>query len=647
MNIPIDKDKLLKNKSALFLLIFLFPLIINPWGVSYYEISKLVYLSLFLLITCIWIFVYFIRKKTIELKFNKYVYLFLGFWIVSLILSTVLSIAPNLSFFGSYSRFQGLFSHLLYILFFILFFHFAFDDNFLKKTLKFILGLGIIVSLYAFLQRLGIDFQAFSANEMFTGRTFATFGHPNFLGQFLLLPIWISIFLAKDVKKTNVKYLYILISIVLLMALLTTENRASLLGLGVSFIIFIISVLPLKKIYKGLIGLGIVGGGIAFIALFAPSLRSIGSRFVIWKDSLNVIWENPIWGSGLETFRITIQKFVSPEIYNYENLYDVSDRAHNLLIDITATQGFIGLLVVILVVGALKLTVFKNLKKLNNTYFGIGCFALISILITLMFSFPLINDWIIIYVLIALLLIPVVKFKKKQINLSALTVFISSLLIATLGFANIYTVNVLRADILYSHGIEEFTKFKITDSFQSFNEANKINPFQDEIYYKSGLFFGMLTPDDKNELIDLYIDNAGWFNGNDFQYYIYKGILATNSKDYLNAEEYFKTAAEKAPNNAFLWQNWANKYYMEKDYQRAIEAYNKLIELAPEYWMWTVDIKDRSEDEQRKYRIFFKTVPMFLESIEKLADCYRQLGDEEKAVYYDHFLTIKAAPNNN
>jgi tetratricopeptide (TPR) repeat protein len=178
---------------------------------------------------------------------------------------------------------------------------------------------------------------------------------------------------------------------------------------------------------------------------------------------------------------------------------------------------------------------------------------------------------------------------------------------------------------------------QIEKSLNKFNEAITINPFQDEIHYKAGLFFGLLKGDD----VAKYIESAGWFNGKDFQYNIYKGILASNVKNFENAEDYFVIASEKAPNSAFLWENWGNKYYDEGLYEKAIEAYQKLIKLSPEYWMWTIDIDQRSENEKRNYRIFYKTNPNFLMSIEKLADSYRQLGEVEKGDYYDQFLTIK------
>ena len=616
---------------------------VNPWGFSYYEIPKIVYLTMFLFISVLCIFINLVKNKKIKFRYNKYLYLVLILWFLSLILSTFFSTAPYLSFFGSYTRMQGLFSHLLYLLFFLIFLHLIFDKKFLNKALKMILGVGIFVSLYAFLQRMGIDIYQFSANEIFTGRTFATFGHPNFLGQFLLLPIWIAIFSTKDANNNKNKYLYILSLIILLGALLTTENRASMLGLGFSFIVFILSVLPIRNLYKGLIGTGVIASGVAFILLVAPSLRSINSRFVIWKDSLNTILDNSFIGSGLETFRTVIQKHLSPEIYNYENLLDVSDRAHNILLDTAVTQGLFGLLIFLIVIGALTILFLKNLRLLKDTSFGIGSFALMAVLIAMFFSFPLLTDWIVIYTALALFLVPVVKYKKIKIKLSSLSVFISSLLITSLVFANIYTLNLLRADILYSRGLSEFTNMRIDKSYETFNNAIEINPFQDEIHYKAGLFFGLLNKMN----VDKYIENAGWFNGKDFQYHIYKGVLYSNNNKFDKAEYNFEIAYNKAPNNAFLWENWGNKYYLEGEYKKAIGAYEELIELTPEYWMWTIDIDQRSEDEKRKYRIFYKANPNYLMSIEKLADSYRQSGDNEKADYYDKFLTIKNKAANN
>ncbi|MDA1060841.1 MAG: hypothetical protein O3B47_03540, partial [bacterium] len=59
--------------------------------------------------------------------------------------------------------------------------------------LKALLLIGSLVALHSVLQQFGVLVLSASAMQEFLGRSFGTFGHPNFLGQFLILPIWVGV----------------------------------------------------------------------------------------------------------------------------------------------------------------------------------------------------------------------------------------------------------------------------------------------------------------------------------------------------------------------------------------------------------------------------------------------------------------------
>jgi O-antigen ligase len=102
-----------------------------------------------------------------------------------------------------------------------------------------------LVSLYALLQYLGLDFFLWSETPSVTGRAFSSLGQPNFLGHFLAINIPIIIFsLVFLTKKKFYKFLVFLVLLLNLSALVISLSRAAWLalffGLIFSFLVFLI-----------------------------------------------------------------------------------------------------------------------------------------------------------------------------------------------------------------------------------------------------------------------------------------------------------------------------------------------------------------------------------------------------------------------
>ena len=190
-----------KSLSFLSYLLLFTAIIFNPFGSNPFELIKLHYLSILISLILIIIIFFFIFKKKLRFNFNKIIFLLLSLWGLSLLLSTILSIAPGLSFWGSYSRFQGGFSHIFYILTFIIVYQVYNTQKKQEVFLKALVNIGLIVSIHALLQKIGILTFSQEAIDQFLGRSYSFFGHPNFLGQFLIFPIFASLyFLSKKYK---------------------------------------------------------------------------------------------------------------------------------------------------------------------------------------------------------------------------------------------------------------------------------------------------------------------------------------------------------------------------------------------------------------------------------------------------------------
>lgn len=102
--------------------------------------------------------------------------------LASMVLSTILSIEPALSFWGSYGRRQGLYTSLAYVVIFG-FVALRADESFVRRAVTVLLHTGVAVCLYAFLQALGHDPLAWGIDVV--ARPTSTFGNSGTAAGFI------------------------------------------------------------------------------------------------------------------------------------------------------------------------------------------------------------------------------------------------------------------------------------------------------------------------------------------------------------------------------------------------------------------------------------------------------------------------------
>ena len=178
--------------------------------------------------------------------------------------ATVFSINPYLSLVGTYKRYGGFISTIVYISLFFIIIHFI-DKKRLSALCNVIILTASLASIYGILQHFGLDLYHWSTSFGYGIRVSATFGHPAFFSAFLIMAIpliLIKIFsnppvqfcrppvpdrqpdkavLAGTGASSNFRcstFLYIGILALLIVAFYYTKTRASFLGLLISNIFF-------------------------------------------------------------------------------------------------------------------------------------------------------------------------------------------------------------------------------------------------------------------------------------------------------------------------------------------------------------------------------------------------------------------------
>ncbi len=412
-----------------YILFFFTPLIFWPKTSELFEFNKMLFVYLMTgFILSAWAIKSVLDKKLVirRTPLDLPILLFLA----SQIISTVISIDPHTSLWGYYSRFHGgLISTLCYISLF-----YALVSNFSKTLdsclpagmarfyiLDSILGSAFLVSLYAILERMGID-KAIWVQDV-QSRVFSTLGQPNWLSAYLLAILPLPIFKifeknvnqnksSKSINRTEsskgfipagreygfgfAQICYLTLSIIILASILFTRSQSGLFATAV--VLLITSFILLKptfarfKIPYSIFSIIIIS---SFFFFQKPLLSKISSSFSVFSGSLSeavnrdnatrfggsnsmlirrVVWTGaiklgekyPLFGTGVETFGYSYY-WVRPPEHNLLSEWDfLYNKAHNEYLNMLANTGFVGLTTYLILILAIIRVFLKPVRPDEN-----------------------------------------------------------------------------------------------------------------------------------------------------------------------------------------------------------------------------------------------------------------------------------------
>ncbi len=407
-------------EKSFYLLFFLVPLILTPYNFELFEYNKMMLTyGLTAVIVGAWLIKTVVNKKIIFRRTPFEIPLLL--FLISQIASTVFSIDKHVSLFGYYSRSNGgLLSTISYLSL-----YFAFVSNFpkekIKKLLFFVLGSGLIVSIYGILEHFGIDKNLWMQDVQ--NRVFSTLGQPNWLAAYLavLIPITIGFcvipsppaggsegssnrrrFLHSSTNVESVRMTILSNSLIVIfyLALLFTKSRSGFIGFWTIMIFFsIFLIIYYRKIWKLILILNstfiilnfIFGCPISQLNRFTlPELIKYNSvqkpttndqrlnygssiidvgvtesgviRQIVWKGALDIFKKNPLFGTGVETFAFAYYRY-RPVEHNMTSEWDfLYNKAHNEYLNYLATTGIFGLGSYLLFIGSFIWFTIKSIR---------------------------------------------------------------------------------------------------------------------------------------------------------------------------------------------------------------------------------------------------------------------------------------------
>lgn len=316
---------------------FIFPAIVETIGLQ--ESNWIYILRMFIILLSLLFYLFFKRKSKVLPRLsvtNVFFTLFLLNILLGVLYSPLKEIGMNRAFLFAYA--VGIpFYSLLFL-----------EKEAVIKLFRWVL---LVAFLFAFLTFF-FGKKALSENRItLIGTGMITFGR--FYG--LATIIGFESYFAYRNMKSRLRYVYLLGVVLIAVSLFLTGTRGALVSLIVAFGFYVAFFAPisLRKKVLTIFMLLVVSGvillfaqkGIAKYRILAINLAgsSVKFRLIMWKEAIKIFVQNPVFGIGTGGSSIDMGQFL------------LGTYPHNMLLEVLAEQGLIGLILFMgLVFGAVK-----------------------------------------------------------------------------------------------------------------------------------------------------------------------------------------------------------------------------------------------------------------------------------------------------
>jgi len=351
------KTNPLAGLALLGLPLLLTPVLFCPWNVDPFEPIKLLVLALSVGVLLV----------LFRLRLPSLVLLDWGILVfaASAAVSTFTSVSPWTSLVGAHESFLGLHTVAVYGAL-----YFAARALLLTPQegcllLKCVIPAAAVASAYGLVQAVNLDPLTWTniSNAVAWYRPASTLGHPNHLAAYLTLTvplitwwIWEAWQAGRRVRAGLLTALAVseLLVVVLCLA------RAAWLALAA---MLLFAALVTCRSWRIRLPALILAALALASPLLAGRMDSISARMEIWSGAWQLFLDRPVVGQGLDTFAAVFPAVRSPAHWRLD-LGTTPFRAHNLLLQVLATQGLFGLAGL----GLLTVGVVRGLRRIRREW---------------------------------------------------------------------------------------------------------------------------------------------------------------------------------------------------------------------------------------------------------------------------------------
>lgn len=350
-----------------------------------FEFSKVVYFNIFSACIFVSFFIEKLREKSHAIHISYLQIIALGI----LALSTLFSLSPFTSLIADTGKWHGFFLYTNLLGLYIVLRNIP--ESFYKTLIQTLIFSAIFACIIAIKE---LFFPRFDYGAL-ENRAFGTFGHPNYLGAYLL-------FLLPFMNYIKNLYLRSSIFALCILTIILTKSLVAIIGVWL-YLLYILypicsSYIHIRSrhtivLFSSLSFLII--WGYLLILFFPEKLHSFLSRFYLWETTLLIIFSDIkifFFGAGAETLPYFFNSYKVPEVYIYENYGYSADRPHNFFLSIWYHFGIIALVISLyLILRFSRKNIHSRLPEVICLflflYFGSIHFFSISVYIVIMLAY--------------------------------------------------------------------------------------------------------------------------------------------------------------------------------------------------------------------------------------------------------------------
>ena len=332
-------------------------------------------------------------------------------FVLSAVIATVVSFAPILSLYGTYTRWEGLATIVTYVaLYWIIVQTLERASHGRALMVALVVGGCIEASLatvWALMDTLhGTGLDAESANS-FGGlaRAVGTMANANNLAVYLAMLLPLAVGEAVHAAQSSHRIAAINACVLLGLGLALTFGRGAWLGAGVGVVVVltpllrrmfasrkrtVITLVAAGAMVIALVALGTLvparGGIVGAVgqrigSLASPASGSGGTRLGFWGDTLHLVAAHPVAGWGLDTFGNVFPRYETTDW----TPGSITDKAHSDLLQVAASQGLLGVAAYLSVIAVVLICAWRARRRPHALAYA-GAFVAFEVGIQLNFS---------------------------------------------------------------------------------------------------------------------------------------------------------------------------------------------------------------------------------------------------------------------
>ena len=501
-------------KNLLFFYLFFLPFVFYTGNaISPFEVPRLAFSACIAVLGSLFFILENVRLKKISFIWNRALTL-ISVIVIANLLSYCFSINPTISFWGD--SFLPADSVLTVILFFTLSFLFlqvteSYKDMQMINDL--VCSGATVLAFYGVIQHFDLDFVLWWRGAIAGGKPIGTLGqHVNFatyLGAFLPLFMF-NFFSASKIRR----YFYGFALVCIPLSLFYSSSRMPI-GLSAATSFFVLIYLVYSKQFAPLLKKATL---VLLIFSFAAALifaerasvfsenkfsgkiisKAVNSRLLIWQAGLQALKQNPVLGSGPETFYIVERIHQSKEMNSYEYWDKYWAKAHNQWIQFLVSLGLFGLfshLLFFAAVGFSTLRLFLQRKVTPENFIGPAlALGLLFIEVSNLTAFNFMTSQFY-CCLFAVLFFWEPKKMELQLN-RRLSVLLTTIITISVLWLGISVLNFWRADLYYEESrVAKDTFRNFISSLDLVDKAIDLQPQAAFFCHKADILATLLKKD--------------------------------------------------------------------------------------------------------------------------------------------------------